>query len=110
MSYSILGSDILVKTLSVGILGLSNLHPRSYTPIFRAVPDFEVAAAAEANSRCPNWTIQGRRPDNRLLASGNGHFVAGGDPANLDLQRHGLTDRSVLRHRYVELVDSHKLR
>ena len=38
-----------MKTLSVGILGLSHLHPRSYMPIFRAVPDFEVVAAAEAN-------------------------------------------------------------
>ena len=39
-----------VKTLSVGILGLSHLHPRSYMPIFRAVPDFSVVAVAEGNA------------------------------------------------------------
>src|SRR5512144_185039 len=35
--------------LNVGILGLSHLHPRSYMPIFGAVKDFQVVAAADAN-------------------------------------------------------------
>ena len=38
-----------MNTLSVGILGLSHLHPRSYMPVFGAVPDFQVVAAADAN-------------------------------------------------------------
>jgi predicted dehydrogenase len=37
-----------VNTRSVGILGLAHLHPRSYVPILRAVPDFEIVAAADA--------------------------------------------------------------
>ena len=33
--------------LRVGILGLRHLHPRSYMPLFQAVPDLKVVAAAE---------------------------------------------------------------
>jgi UDP-N-acetylglucosamine 3-dehydrogenase len=39
-----------MSTLSVGILGLSHLHPRSYMTTFGAVPDFKVVAAADANT------------------------------------------------------------
>jgi len=35
--------------LSVGILGLSHLHPRSYMTLFQAIPGVEVIAAADAN-------------------------------------------------------------
>ena len=38
-----------MSTLNVGILGLSHLHPRSYMPIFGAVKDVKVVAAADAN-------------------------------------------------------------
>jgi len=38
-----------MSTLNVGILGLSHLHPRSYMPIFGAVKEFKVVAAADAN-------------------------------------------------------------
>ncbi len=37
------------QKLSVGILGLSHLHPRSYMTLFRAIPGVEVIAASEAN-------------------------------------------------------------
>ena len=37
------------KHLSVGILGLSHLHPRSYMTLFQAMPEVAVVAAAEAN-------------------------------------------------------------
>ena len=35
--------------VSIGILGLSHLHPRSYMTLFRAIPGVEVIAAADAN-------------------------------------------------------------
>jgi predicted dehydrogenase len=35
--------------LSVGFLGLSHLHPRSYLPLFQAIPGTAVVAAADAN-------------------------------------------------------------
>ena len=38
-----------MQQLSVGILGLSHLHPRSYMTLFRAIPGVEVIAAADAN-------------------------------------------------------------
>ncbi len=38
-----------MSTLNVGILGLSHLHPRSYMPVFGAVKDINVVAAADAN-------------------------------------------------------------
>jgi len=34
---------------SVGIMGLSHLHPRSYMTLFQAIPEAAVVAAAEAN-------------------------------------------------------------
>jgi len=37
------------QQLSVGILGLSHLHPRSYMPLFQAVPGVTVTAAADPN-------------------------------------------------------------
>lgn len=37
------------QKLSVGILGLSHLHPRSYMTLFRAIPGVEVIAASEGN-------------------------------------------------------------
>jgi len=37
------------QQLSVGILGLSHLHPRAYMTLFQAIPEAAVAAAAEAN-------------------------------------------------------------
>ena len=37
------------RQLSVGILGLSHLHPRSYMTLFQAIPGISVTAAAEAN-------------------------------------------------------------
>jgi predicted dehydrogenase len=37
------------KPLSVGIVGLCHLHPRSYMPVFEAVEDFQVIAAADSN-------------------------------------------------------------
>ena len=37
------------QKLSVGILGLSHLHPRSYMTLFRAIPGVDVIAASEAN-------------------------------------------------------------
>ncbi|HTS69105.1 MAG TPA: Gfo/Idh/MocA family oxidoreductase [Terriglobia bacterium] len=36
-------------SLSIGILGLSHLHPRSYMPLFHALPGVTVIAAADAN-------------------------------------------------------------
>lgn len=38
-----------MHTLSVGILGLCHLHPRSYMPILQAVEGMKVVAAADAN-------------------------------------------------------------
>jgi len=38
-----------MQQLSVGILGLSHLHPRSYMTLFQAIPGLEVIAASEAN-------------------------------------------------------------
>ena len=38
------------QQLSVGILGLSHLHPRSYMTLFQAIPGVEVVAASDANS------------------------------------------------------------
>ena len=38
-----------MQQLSVGILGLSHLHPRSYMTLFKAIPGVEVVAAADAN-------------------------------------------------------------
>ena len=37
------------QQLSVGILGLSHLHPRSYMTLFQAIPGVDVIAASEAN-------------------------------------------------------------
>ena len=37
------------QKLSVGILGLSHLHPRSYMTLFRAIPGVDVIAASEAD-------------------------------------------------------------
>ena len=37
------------QQLSVGILGLSHLHPRSYMTLLEAIPGVEVIAAADAN-------------------------------------------------------------
>ena len=37
------------QQLSVGILGLSHLHPRGYMTLFQAIPETAVIAAAEAN-------------------------------------------------------------
>jgi predicted dehydrogenase len=37
------------QQLSVGILGLSHLHPRGYMTLFQAIPDAAVTAAADAN-------------------------------------------------------------
>lgn len=39
-----------MSTLSVGLLGLSHLHPRSYMPLFEAVAGVEVVAVADANA------------------------------------------------------------
>ena len=39
-----------MKTLSVGFIGLCHLHPKSYMPVFGAVPGMEVVAAAESNA------------------------------------------------------------
>ena len=39
----------MTQHLSVGFLGLSHLHPRSYMPLFQAIPDATVIAAADAN-------------------------------------------------------------
>jgi predicted dehydrogenase len=39
-----------MQTLSVGIIGLRHLHPRSYMPVFGAVGEFEVVAAAESDA------------------------------------------------------------
>ncbi|MFH1740065.1 MAG: Gfo/Idh/MocA family oxidoreductase [bacterium] len=36
-----------MKTLSVGIIGLQHLHPRSYMPLFKAVEETRVVAVAE---------------------------------------------------------------
>jgi predicted dehydrogenase len=38
-----------MSPLKVGILGLAHLHPRSYMPVFGAVKEFAVVAAADAN-------------------------------------------------------------
>ncbi|HEY3417579.1 MAG TPA: Gfo/Idh/MocA family oxidoreductase [Armatimonadota bacterium] len=38
-----------MKTLSVGFLGLSHLHPRSYMPHFDAIDGVQVTAVADAN-------------------------------------------------------------
>ena len=38
------------KPLKVGVAGLCHLHPRSYMPVFGAVEDFTVTAAADANT------------------------------------------------------------
>jgi len=38
-----------MQQLSVGILGLSHLHPRSYMTLFQAIPGVEVIAASDAN-------------------------------------------------------------
>lgn len=35
--------------LSVAIIGLGHLHPRSYVPIIRAVPELDLVAAADSN-------------------------------------------------------------
>ncbi|HZT33419.1 MAG TPA: Gfo/Idh/MocA family oxidoreductase [Bryobacteraceae bacterium] len=35
--------------LSVGFIGLSHLHPKSYMPVFRAARELEVVAVAESN-------------------------------------------------------------
>jgi predicted dehydrogenase len=39
----------VTEPLSVGFLGLSHLHPRSYMPLFQALPETKVVAAADAN-------------------------------------------------------------
>jgi predicted dehydrogenase len=39
-----------MSALSVGFLGLSHLHPRSYVPILNAVPDFKLTAVADSNA------------------------------------------------------------
>jgi predicted dehydrogenase len=38
-----------MKNLSVGFIGLSHLHPKSYVPVIRAAQGLELVAAAEAN-------------------------------------------------------------
>jgi predicted dehydrogenase len=38
-----------MSNLSVGFIGLSHLHPKSYMPTFRAVKDMEIVAVAESN-------------------------------------------------------------
>jgi predicted dehydrogenase len=40
----------MAQPLSVGFLGLSHLHPRSYMPLFQAVPGATVIAAADSNA------------------------------------------------------------
>ena len=37
------------ENLSVGFLGLSHLHPRSYMPVFQAIPGTPVTAVADSN-------------------------------------------------------------
>jgi len=39
-----------MKQLSVGILGLCHLHPRSYMPLFAAIPGVDVVAVADGNA------------------------------------------------------------
>ncbi|MGD1104750.1 MAG: Gfo/Idh/MocA family oxidoreductase [Terriglobia bacterium] len=39
----------MTQHLSVGFLGLSHLHPRSYMPLFQAIPGATVIAAADPN-------------------------------------------------------------
>jgi predicted dehydrogenase len=38
-----------MKNLSVGFLGLSHLHPKSYVPVLRAAKGFELVAASDTN-------------------------------------------------------------
>ncbi len=40
----------MTQDLSVAFLGLSHLHPRSYVPLFQAVPGATVVAAADSNA------------------------------------------------------------
>lgn len=42
-------SEMAAPNLSVGFLGLSHLHPRSYLPLFAAIPGASVVAVADAN-------------------------------------------------------------
>lgn len=37
------------QPLSVAIIGLAHLHPRSYMPLFQALPEYRVAAVTEQN-------------------------------------------------------------
>jgi len=39
-----------MSNLSVGFIGLSHLHPKSYMPVFRSVKGMEVVAAAESDA------------------------------------------------------------
>lgn len=39
-----------MKNLTVGFVGLSHLHPKSYMPVFRAAQGLDVVAAAEADA------------------------------------------------------------
>ncbi|MCX6622982.1 MAG: Gfo/Idh/MocA family oxidoreductase [Acidobacteria bacterium] len=39
----------MMSTLSVGFIGLSHLHPKSYMAVFEAVPGMKVVAASEAD-------------------------------------------------------------
>lgn len=38
------------RSLSVGMVGLSHLHPRSYVPLIAALPGLKLAAVADANA------------------------------------------------------------
>jgi predicted dehydrogenase len=43
-----------MQALSVGIIGLRHLHPRSYMPVFKAAKEFDVVAAAESDAAVLN--------------------------------------------------------
>ncbi|HOQ29872.1 MAG TPA: Gfo/Idh/MocA family oxidoreductase, partial [Armatimonadota bacterium] len=47
-----------MKALSVGILGLGHLHPRSYMPHFEAIDGVSVVAVADANPALLDHFVQ----------------------------------------------------
>ena len=60
------------QPLKVAIVGLGHLHPRSYMPLFAAVPDFQVVAVAEPDAAlrepfCRDFGLRGYAKLNALL-------------------------------------------
>ena len=69
------------KLLKVGIIGLRHLHPRSYMPLFEAVPETKVVAVSEQNqemlkSFASDFSINGYGDYREMLDNEQLDFVA----------------------------------